>query len=85
VFGKNNSFRKGLGTDVWAFAKFGTMGTNSYIDRLLIIFDPGKLPEVGKSIANANKEFRKSSTEALGQVEGAQKQEASFEVKKLDF
>ncbi|MGB9792105.1 MAG: twin-arginine translocase TatA/TatE family subunit [Thermacetogeniaceae bacterium] len=38
---------------------------------VLIIFGPGKLPEVGKSLGKTIREFRKASTEITDQVEGA--------------
>jgi len=42
---------------------------------VLIIFGPGKLPEVGKSIGKAIREFRRSSTEATEEVEEALKEQ----------
>lgn len=38
---------------------------------VLIIFGPGKLPDVGKSLGKTIREFRKASTEVTEQVEGA--------------
>lgn len=38
---------------------------------ILIIFGPGKLPDVGKSIGKTIKEFRKASKETTDQVEEA--------------
>lgn len=38
---------------------------------VLIIFGPGKLPEVGKSLGKTIREFRKASTEITEQVESA--------------
>lgn len=38
---------------------------------VLIIFGPGKLPEVGKSLGKTIREFRKASTETSQQVEEA--------------
>lgn len=37
----------------------------------LIIFGPGKLPEVGKSLGKTIREFRKSSREELQEVQEA--------------
>ncbi|MDH7577984.1 MAG: twin-arginine translocase TatA/TatE family subunit [Bacillota bacterium] len=41
---------------------------------VLIIFGPGKLPEVGKSLGKTIREFRKASTETKDQVEEALKE-----------
>ncbi|MFY9140176.1 MAG: twin-arginine translocase TatA/TatE family subunit [Thermacetogeniaceae bacterium] len=40
---------------------------------VLIIFGPGKLPEVGKSLGKTIREFRKASTETTEQLEEAVK------------
>ncbi len=40
---------------------------------VLIIFGPGKLPDVGKSLGRTIKEFRKATKETTGQVEDALK------------
>jgi sec-independent protein translocase protein TatA len=41
---------------------------------VLIIFGPGKLPDVGKSLGKTIKEFRKASKETTDQVEEAIKE-----------
>ena len=41
---------------------------------VLIIFGPGKLPDVGKSLGKTIKEFRKASKETTDQVEEALKE-----------
>lgn len=41
---------------------------------VLIIFGPGKLPEVGKSLGKTIREFRKASNEAGEKVEEAMKE-----------
>lgn len=38
---------------------------------VLIIFGPGKLPDVGRSLGKTIREFRKASTEVTEQIEGA--------------
>jgi len=37
----------------------------------LIIFGPGKLPDLGKAVGKTIKEFRRSSTEIMNDVETA--------------
>lgn len=49
---------------------------------VLIIFGPGKLPEVGKSLGKTIKEFRKASTETAEQIEEAVKEAGEEPVKK---
>lgn len=49
---------------------------------VLIIFGPGKLPEVGKSLGKTIKEFRKASTETAEQLEEAVKDAGEEPVKK---
>jgi len=49
---------------------------------VLIIFGPGKLPEVGKSLGKTIKEFRKASTETAEQLEEAVKEAGEEPVKK---
>ncbi|HHV34908.1 MAG TPA: twin-arginine translocase TatA/TatE family subunit [Syntrophomonadaceae bacterium] len=46
---------------------------------VLIIFGPGKLPDVGKSLGNTIKEFRKASKETTDQVEDALKESKPIE------
>jgi len=41
---------------------------------VLIIFGPGKLPDVGKSLGKTIREFRKASSEVTEQVEAAVKE-----------
>jgi len=49
---------------------------------VLIIFGPGKLPEVGKSLGKTIREFRKASTETTEQIEEAVKEAGEEPVKK---
>ncbi|MDR9755426.1 MAG: Sec-independent protein translocase subunit TatA/TatB [Thermacetogeniaceae bacterium] len=46
---------------------------------VLIIFGPGKLPAVGKSIANGIREFRKATKSDLESAEGAKEQNTAEE------
>ncbi|HHW40008.1 MAG TPA: twin-arginine translocase TatA/TatE family subunit [Syntrophomonadaceae bacterium] len=48
---------------------------------VLIIFGPGKLPDVGKSLGKTIREFRKASTEVTEQVEAAVKEPEKSEAK----
>ncbi|MBS4026124.1 MAG: twin-arginine translocase TatA/TatE family subunit [Clostridia bacterium] len=48
---------------------------------VLIIFGPGKLPELGKSLGSAIKEFRKSTNEIKQEVEQSVKGETEEEKK----
>ena len=43
---------------------------------VLIIFGPGKLPAVGKSIANGIREFRKATNSDLESAEGKEQNTA---------
>ncbi len=49
---------------------------------VLIIFGPGKLPEVGKSLGKTIREFRKASTETTEQIEEAVKEAGEEPAKK---
>jgi len=49
---------------------------------VLIIFGPGKLPEVGKSLGKTIREFRKASTETTEQLEEAIKEAGEEPAKK---
>lgn len=41
----------------------------------LIIFGPGKLPDLGKAVGRTIKEFRRSSTEIMEEVESSVREE----------
>lgn len=41
----------------------------------LIIFGPGKLPDLGKAVGRTIKEFRRSSTEIMEEVESSVSEE----------
>ena len=45
----------------------------------LIIFGPGKLPELGKAVGKTIKEFRHSSSELMNEVEVSAKDEKKEE------
>ncbi|GAW91092.1 Sec-independent protein translocase subunit TatA/TatB [Calderihabitans maritimus] len=59
---------------MFTFALLPSIGMQELIIILvlvLIIFGPGKLPEVGKAIGRGIREFRKASTDAKKELEEA--------------
>ncbi len=67
------------------FQSFGMPELGVILLIALIIFGPSKLPQIGKSIGKALREFRESSTEvgkAIQEgIEGEEKKEAQATVK----
>ncbi len=53
------------------FGRIGPMELILILAIALVIFGPKKLPEIGKAIGNAIREFKKHSSKVSEEIEGA--------------